>query len=222
MSRKPRTTAARRAAGTVGEDFTPRELALLEKLRTPAAIQDFLDRTPYSDEPVYRSPRSVMRDRKAHCFDGAVFAAAALERLGYPPLLVDMRAWRDDDHVLALFREKGGLGAIAKSNFTGLRFRDPIHRNVRELGLAYFDAYYNMEKKHSLRAISGAIDLRRFDRRHWRTDDRAMDAIAERLDGAPHQSLLTAAQVKALRPVDDRTFRAGLLGANPKGIYFPD
>ena len=120
---------------------TPPELtAAYRQLKTPALIQAFLDETPYSPEERYRCPLSVLRDRKAHCFDGAVFAAAMLRRLGHRPLIVDMLPnGRDDDHMLALFRVDGHLGALAKSNFSGLRYREPIYRTLRELVLSYFD-----------------------------------------------------------------------------------
>ena len=88
-------------------DWTPDELAVLDRLTSPAAVQEFLDGIPYSADPIYRSPRSALRDRKAHCFDGALFAAAAFRRLGLPPLLVDLRSVRDDDHILTVFRRHG-------------------------------------------------------------------------------------------------------------------
>jgi hypothetical protein len=110
------------------------ESSLLETLRSPADIQNFLDVVPYSTEPVYRCPRDVVRDRLAHCFDGAVFAAAALERLGHAPLILDLRAVRDDDHVLANYRQGRHYGALSKSNVVMLRSREPLFRGLRELG----------------------------------------------------------------------------------------
>jgi len=201
--------------------WTAREKAVLEPLDSPDAIQSWLDELPYSDEPVYRSPRSVLRDRKAHCFDGAVFAAMALERIGQPALIVDLAAERDDDHVLALFRRRGLFGAVAKSNFVGLRFREPLFRTVRELALSYFELYFNLVREKSLRSVSPPVRLATFDRLSWRTDDAAMEAIAARLYAVRHRPLLTPAQVRELRPVDDRTFRSQLLGANEAGLYRP-
>src|SRR5579863_4086880 len=113
--------------------LAPRERQVFEALDTPLAIQGFLDSIPYSSDPFYRSPARVLRDRRGHCFDGAVFAAAALRRIGHPPLLVDVYAERDDDHVLAVFREGRFWGALAQSNFVGLRYRDPVYRSLREL-----------------------------------------------------------------------------------------
>lgn len=199
--------------------WTRDEQDALEAMDSPAAIQSWLDSIEYSDEPVYRSPRAVLRDRKAHCFDGAVLAAAALRRLGEPALLVDLAAVRDDDHVLALFARDGHFGAVAKSNFVGLRYREPIFRTVRELALSYFECYFNLEREKSLRTFSGPVGLDAFDGLGWETDDAAMDAIAAHLYAVPHEPLLTAGQVAGLAPVDDRSFRAQLLGANEKGLY---
>jgi hypothetical protein len=197
------------------------ELEVLQALTTPGRIQAFLDTLEYSADPIYRCPRSVLRDRKAHCFDGATFAAAALKRLGLPPLLIDLRSIRDDDHVLALFRRDGYYGAVGKSNFVGLRFREPIHRTLRELVLSYFEVYYNVKGEKTLRAYSRPVDLDRRIDLHWETDDAAMDQIAERLDTVHHDRLLTAEQEATLEGVDDRALRAGLLGANPDGLYKP-
>jgi hypothetical protein len=194
---------------------------VLGRLSDPVAIQAFLDRVPYSADPVYRSPRSVLRDRKAHCFDGAVFAAAALRRLGHVPLLVDMRAVRDDDHIIAVFRRDGHFGAVAKSNFVGLRFREPVFRNLRELMLSYFEDFFNVDREKTLRSYSAPLDLSRFDPLGWETRDGAMDVIAARLDTARHFPLITARQEARLARVDERFFRAGMLGINRAGLYKP-
>src|SRR6185312_3712718 len=117
--------------------FTAAERRVLQQLRTPERIQRFLDaEVAYNHEPggeTLRSPRRVLRDRTAHCMEGALLAAAALRCHGHPPLLLDLEAVRDDDHVLALFRSHGHWGAIGKSNFSGLRFREPVYRTLREL-----------------------------------------------------------------------------------------
>ena len=202
--------------------FNPAEQELLRSLATPAKIQTYLDGTPYSAEPIYRSPRSVMRDGKAHCFDGAVFAAAALRAIGYPPLIMELKAVRDDDHLLALFRREGYWGAVAKSNFAGLRYREPIFRNLRELSLSYFEEFFNINGEKTLRSYSVSLDLRRFDARFWQTNDTALDRIADRLDSIRHYPLINSRQERGLAPVDERLYRAGLLGADEKGLYKPD
>jgi hypothetical protein len=201
--------------------WTKAESAALARLGSPAAVQSFLDGVPYSTDPFYRCPRRVLHDRSAHCFDGAVFAAAALARLGFEPSLLDMRAVRDDDHVLALFRKGRCLGAVAKSNFVGLRFREPIYRSLRELVMSYFEPYYNTEGEKTLRSYSVPLRLRSCEALPWRTEDAVMEALATRLDRLRHIPLLTQSQVRALSPVDARSFEAGMVGTDPDGLYRP-
>ena len=107
----------------------------------PWRIQRLLDAMDYDvDGAGCRSPRRVLRERRVQCMDGALFAAAALRLQGHRPLLLDLEAVQDDDHVLAVFRVGGGWGAIARSNYSGLRYREPIHRTLRELALSYFES----------------------------------------------------------------------------------
>lgn len=202
-------------------EWTPAERAALGELKNPRAVQEFLDAVAYSDESRYRSPREVLAERRAHCMDGALFAAAALERLGHPPLLVDLRAVRDDDHVLAVFRVNHQWGAVAKSNTTTLRFREPIFRNLRELALSYFEFYFNVESEKTLRSYSLPVNLRRFHRQHWHTDAHCVDAIVEALDRREHKPLVSRAQVARLSKVDREIYDAAFLGANPAGLYQP-
>lgn len=199
--------------------WTTGELKILRLLTTPIKIQQFLDRVAYSAESRYRSPRSVLKDRKAHCFDGAVFAAIMLHRLGYPPLIVDMQAVRDDDHVIAVFQKNGKYGAIAKSNFVGLRFREPIYRDVRELVMSYFESFYNLNKEKSLRQFTVPLDLSSY--RNVEFDDEVMEEIGLKLSYIPVTKLMTSAQIRSLQKVDERTYKAGMLGAVKKGIYKP-
>ena len=129
--------------------WTDAERQVMAQLTSPGAIQVFLDELPYSADPIYRCPLRVLRERIAHCFDGAMFAAAALRLLGYPPLILDIvPSGRDDDHLLALYKRDGHWGAVAESNFVGLRFREPIYRSLRELVLSYFEQYYNSPFAH--------------------------------------------------------------------------
>ena len=134
------------------------ERAVFRRLTTPEKIQRFLDpELAYNKEPdgaTCRSPRRVLRDRTAHCMEGALFGAAALRMLGHPPLLLDLEAVRDDDHVLAIFRLRGRWGAVAKSNYSGLRYREPVYRTLRELVMSYFEHYYNLQKEKTLRRYS--------------------------------------------------------------------
>src|SRR6266404_3654018 len=124
--------------------FTPSELRKLRALRTPAGVQRFLDEIPYNLGYTGRSPKKILREGKASCFEGAVFAAAALRVLGFPPLIFDLEAERDTDHVVAIFKVRGHWGAVAKSNFAGCRYREPVYRALRELAMSYFNIYFNL------------------------------------------------------------------------------
>ena len=200
---------ARRSFG-----FTPREWRALRALKTPWGIQKALDAMPYHHAGTAWSPRRVLRGRTAHCLEGAVFAAASLRMLGHRPLLLDLEAVQDTDHVLAVYRVRGHWGAIAKSNFAGLRYREPVYRTVRELALSYFEAYVNLRGDRTLRAYSRPVNLARFDRRHpgWMTSEADVWWIAEHLVDVPHAALVTRAMVRRLHRVDRRSLAAGLVG----------
>ena len=144
--------------------------------------------------------------------DGALFAAAALRLQGHPPLIVDLEAVFDDDHVLAVFRQDGLWGAVARSNYSGLRYREPVHRSVRELALSYFESYFNLRREKTLRRYSRPVDLSRFDARGWMTTEDDLWDIPEYLVGIRHYPLLTRAQAERLGSVDRRMFHAGLVG----------
>lgn len=202
--------------------FSRKEREILARLTTPHKIQEFLLGLPYSADDRYRCPRSVLRDRTAHCFDGSLFAAAALRYIGYRPLIVDMLPnERDDDHLLAVFRLNGFWGAVAKSNFSGLTYREPIHRTIRELVLSYFEQFYNVRREKTLRKYTLPLDLRAFDRLDWMGSDEHLDAIATRLDEVRAIPLLNRSMIRRLSPIDTRSYEAGLLGANWKGLYKP-
>jgi hypothetical protein len=196
--------------------FRALEWKALRRLNTPSKIQRFLDcDVAYNKEtggPTIRSPRRVLRDRTAHCLEGALFGAAALRANGFPPLLLDLEAVRDDDHVLAIFRQRGHWGAIAKSNYAGLRFREPVYRTLRELAMSYFEHYYNLAAEKTLRAYSRPVNLRRFDRIAWMTTENDLWAISDYLFTIPHRRLLSPAIQRRLTRVDDRLYRAGMTG----------
>ncbi len=192
------------------------------RLTGPSKIQDFLDEIPYSDESGYRCPLRVLRERVAHCFDGALFGAAAMRRLGHPPMVVNMLANdQDDDHMLALYRHEGHWGAVAKSNFAGLRFREPVYRTLHELVMSYFEQFYNVERKKTLRAYTVPLNLKVFDRLNWMTSDGPLDRIGGRLDEIRKVRLLTRRMIASLSLIDKRSYHAGLLGANLASIYQP-
>jgi hypothetical protein len=196
--------------------FTPAERRTLRALKTPEKIQRFLDSLTYNKEkhgPTCRSPRRVLRDRTAYCLEGAIFAAAALGVHGFPPLLLDLEAVRDDDHVLAIFRQHGNWGALAKSNYSGLRFREPVYRTLRELTMSYFEFYYNLDDEKTLRNYSRPVNLARFDKIDWMTSEQDLWAISDYLFSIPHRPLLSAAAARRLSRVDPRLFAAGFVGA---------
>jgi hypothetical protein len=205
---------ATRPAWTHG--FSARDIAVFSRLRTPAGIQRFLDcDLGYNKEPhgnTCYSPRTVLRQNVAHCMEGALFGAAALRMIGYPPLLLDLEAVRDDDHVLAVFRHRGHWGAVAKSNYAGLRFREPVYRTLRELAMSYFEHYYNLRREKTLRRYSRPVNLRRFDALGWMTAEQDVWAIPEYLCTIAHTALLPPALERGLARVDARLYRAGRVG----------
>lgn len=199
--------------------FDRHERAVLAQLRTPAAIQAFLDALPYRTEDAYRCPRAVLRERRAHCFDGALFAAAALRRIGHPPLIIELTAVHDDHHMLAIFRRGRCWGAIGKSNFAGLRFREPVHRSLRELVMSYFEFYYNLRREKTLRSYTRPLDLTAFDAWAWMTSDDHLDRIARQLDARRRIPLLFPGQIAGLTRLDTRSYAAGMVGTDPAGVY---
>ena len=197
--------------------FTSLELRRLRALKTPRGIQRALDAMPYHPAGTAWSPRRVLLEGTAHCLEGAVFAAAALRVLGFPPLLLDLEAVQDTDHVLAVFRLRGSWGAIAKSNFSSLRYREPVYRSVRELVMSYFEGYINLRGERTLRAYSRPVNLAAFDRRRpgWMVSEADLWWIPEYLLEIPHVRLLTPAMEGALTRVDRRSLEASLVGHRP-------
>lgn len=180
-------------------------------LKTPAGVQRFLDELPYNLSITARSPASVLRDGTASCLEGGIFAAAALRVLGFPALIFDLEADRDTDHVVAIFKVRGHWGAVAKSNFTGCRYRDPVYRTLRELALSYFNVYFNLRFERTLRRYSRPVNLARFDRLDWMTSEKPIWFIAEHLCEIPHISLLPRGIEKQLTRVDRRTVKGEMV-----------
>src|SRR5271165_7636466 len=181
--------------------FTRAERAVFRGLKTPEKIQRYLDDLPYDTEPDgprCRSPRQVLRDQTAHCMSGALLGAAAIRMLGHPPLLLDFEAVRDDDHVLAIFRSRGHWGAVAKSNYSGLRYREPVYRTLRELAMSYFEHYFNLRKEKTLRNYSRPVNLRRFDGMAWMTAEEDVWPVPEYLCTISHTPLLPGRVVRHL------------------------
>jgi len=153
-----------------------------------------------------------LKEKTAHCFEGAIFAAAALRANGFPPLIMDFEAVEDTDHVLAVYQIDGFWGTIAKSNFSGLRYREPVYRTLRELALSYFEDYFNLRGDRTLRKYSAPVNLKRFDHLDWMTTDKPVSFIAKYLTKIHHFPLLKRSQVNRLHRVGSRSLRAGLVG----------
>jgi len=194
------------------DSFTPAELRRLRSLKDPYGIQRYLDDMPYHLEDTAWSPRVVLRENSAHCLEGAIFAAAALRANGFPPLLLDLEADHDTDHVLAIYRINGHWGAVAKSNYTGCRFREPVYRSLRELAMSYFNLYFNMRGERTLRTFSRPVNLARFDKQHWMTTEKPVWFIVNYLFDIFHYKILRPGMAKRLHRVDERLFRAECLG----------
>jgi hypothetical protein len=185
---------------------------VLRALKTPAQIQKFIDALSYQYANTAWSPQRVLRERKGHCMEGALVAAAALRVNGHSPLLMDLESVQDDDHVVALYREHGLWGGIAKSNFAGLRFRSPVYRTLRELALSYFDHYYNLRGERTLRTYSGPVNLERLDSQNWMTSEKNVWCVAEALIAARHYTLFPDKIAQTLPRLDRRSFEAGMHG----------
>ena len=192
--------------------LTPQNVRTLRALKTPKLIQQFIDGLTYQYADTAGSPQRTLRERKGHCLEGALVAAAALRLHGHPPLLMDLEAVHDDDHVLAIYRERGLWGSIAKSNFAGLRSRKPVYRTLRELAMSYFEHYYNLRGEHTLRAYSRPVNLARLDGKHWMTSEEDVWCVPELLIAARHFPIAPDKVMRALPRLDRRSFEAGMHG----------
>ncbi len=188
------------------KDFSVKERKLLNKLNTPVKIQEYLDKLPmnFSDEDPCFCPVNVMRERKAHCLEGALLAAAALWYHGQKPLLMDMEAVEhDEDHVVTLFKVKGYWGAISKTNHGMLRYREPIYRTVRELAMSYFNEYYTDSGEKTLRKFSAPFNLAKYQRKYnWLTSREGLLDLVDDLCAAQHFDMVPKHHLRKLRLAD--------------------
>src|SRR2546429_7413843 len=206
----PRKRFARESDFGLGQQ----DYALLRRLDTPQKIQIFLLDLKQNfevDGDTCRPVAEVLRTGRAHCIEGAMLAAAALWVHGEPPLLLDMRAEQDFDHVVALFRGNGCWGAISKTNGIGLRWRDPVYRSLRELAMSYFHEYTNRLDHKTLREYSVPFDLRRVDPKLWISGEKNAWPVAEELDTIRHFPLLNGHHLKAVARRDPFERRVGVL-----------
>ncbi len=205
------------------QKLTADERELIQSLDSPFKIQYFLDSVQYPSGPRNRSVLSVLQDRKAHCLDGGLFGAAMLSLIGHPAVIVDIlpEPGTDDDHVLAIYRVEGYWGAVAKSNFLGLRFREPVYKNLRELVMSYFEQYYNIDGKKTLRGYTRPIALSAYDRYFWMVNDEGVDIIEKKLYKMSSIPIIPASIIQRLNPADKATYESGLSISNPDGLYKP-
>ena len=197
--------------------FTRQEIAVLRRLGSPEKIQRFLDeKILYDPGASCRSPRRVLRERRGHCMEGALLATTALRLLGHPPLILDLQAQRDDDHVITLFRRDGLWGAIGKSNYSGLRYREPVYKSLRELAMSYFEHFFNPRGERTLRGYSRPINLSQFDPTGWMTSEEDPWQIPNYLATITHTPLIPRKVVGRLTPLDSRLKAANEFGMHKK------
>jgi hypothetical protein len=189
----------------------------LRQLNTPFAIQNYLDSFPYIGEERDRSPLNVMLDGQGHCLDGGFLAALCLWRIGFQPLLIDIVPYpgEDDDHVLALYKIEGRWGALAKSNYINLGFREPVYKSLRELVMTYFEHYISVHQEKMLRGYTRPLDASRYTHLNWAVDEAGANTLYyKHFYERPAVPLVTKSMVKRLSPVTDRNYKSETLFTN--------
>lgn len=189
------------------------EVKILKQLNTSSKIQDFINKVPMNFETrgeTCFSPRMVLKENKAHCMEGALFAAAVLRLQGQKPLVMDLEATKKDfDHVIALFQRNRHWGAISKTNHAVLRYREPVYKSIRELAMSFFHEYFDDNGKKNLRSYSLPVNLARFDNINWIASDEHLWEIPEYLASIKHFPILTRSQIFQLRKADKVELDAG-------------
>lgn len=188
--------------------YTEKEVKLFRRLNSPQKIQDYINSIPFNfdERPgTCLSPRLVFNKNIADCVEGAILASAILEFQGHKPLLLDLRSVKnpyDYDHVVSVFKVDRFFGAISKTNHAVLRYRDPIYKTIRELVMSYFNEYFLEDGKKTLREYSDLLDLNKFNKINWRTTEKDLHQILDKLDTIKHHQILNKKQIKNLRKVD--------------------
>jgi hypothetical protein len=213
----------------LGREFfglTESELTIFKSLSTPIKIQDFLDTLPVNWEKkgqTNMSPRSVLREKKAHCFEGAMLATLALWLYGEEPIILDLRVEKDPGHCLALYRRNGLWGAISKTNHAALRFRDPVYATIRELVLSYFHECWNDDTgKKNLRGFAGPFNMKAYKSAHhiqrpqkwgtgWVTDDADCNLLEDDMRYVSTVRLFPNANIRYLRKPDKMEMITGTM-----------
>ncbi len=198
-----------------------KELMFLKQFKKPYDIQTYLNDLKYNSEYVTKSPRKVFEEKTANCFEGALFAAAVLRTMGHKPLIVDLVAKNDDDHVIAIYKQNNCFGAVAKSNTTLLRFREPVYRTLRELIMSYFDFYFNTIGEKSLRTYSNPVNLTKFDKYNWMTTDDDLEFIGDYLYTIKHHKILDSKSIRSLNTADKEIVDLCFTGSIEEGLFKP-
>jgi hypothetical protein len=186
-------------------------------LDTPFAIQEYLDSMPYIAEERDRSPLDVMLEGQCHCLDGGFLAVLALWQIGFKPLLIDIvpDPGMDDDHVLALYQIDGRWGAVAKSNYVNLGFREPVYKNLRELAMTYFEHYVSVNQEKTLRGYTRPLDASRYTHLNWAWDEEGANQLYyKHFYGRKAIPLITERMAERLSPVTDRVYAAETMYTN--------
>ncbi len=192
--------------------FNKKEKTLIQRLNTPAKVQDYLNGLKFNFEEggeTLKSPIMVLRSKNAHCIEGAVFGAYILSSHGFPPLILHLEATKGDyDHVIAPFKVKGFWGALSKTNHAVLRYREPVYKNIRELVMSYFHEYFLDNGKKTLRKYSKPLNLNIFEK-GWELEEGDLWGIDEELDKIKHYDILPISHIKNLRKADKIEIKAG-------------
>jgi hypothetical protein len=202
--------------------WSPTLERVFKRFKTPWDVQVYLNKLKYNAGEGCSSPESVIKKGKAHCAEGAFFAAAALRFVGYKPLLVYILANpNDDDHFIALFKRNNRWGAVSKSNYSFLRYREPVYKSIRELVMSYFEAYFNCIGQKTMRAYTLPVNLERFDNHKWMTTDKDISFIGDYYDTVKQFKVLDKKMIRSLSPVDKELLKGSLLHSDKKGLFKP-
>lgn len=198
----------------------PGEEKFLLSLDTPYKIQSWLDALPYNPDNETFSPRYAMLAGNAHCLEGALIAAAALELQGHPPLVVNFQAHRDDHHMVTVYKTRTGWGSIGKSNTTTLRGRQPYYKSVHELVMSYFDFYFNLKRQPALYAYRGPIHLDSLGK-DWRTSEENLEGMGIEIGQMDHYELISLKELERLPKVSEQVASGCFFGADKRGLHRP-
>ena len=201
--------------------FTTAERRLIARLRTPAAVQRYLNRLPYNNEPggraTLRSFRGVVAHRCAHCLEAALFAAVVMEQQGYPPLVLSFESVDKLDHVIFVYNQRGRWGSVARSRDPGLHGRKPVFATPRALALSYYDPYIDFTGRVTGYAVVDvAREMGQYD---WRLAETNVWKVERMLLDYPHRGIVTSdARADRLRE-RYRRFRARFGSLKP--VQYP-